>query len=97
MAKQAKPQKKQAKVSQKNHAQRQASAPERVKRVVEHVTPKVGTSHTHQGRDGKVFTVKVVGPKAFRVGKETYTSLSAAGAACAEHQVNGWKYWGIEK
>lgn len=64
----------------------------------EHATPKVGTVYEANFK-GKTYTMKVVkedGEIAYRVGKNTYSSPSAAGKAVIGGACNGWRFWHID-
>lgn len=66
--------------------------------------PKVGQElvHKFRAKRGQV-TARVLksdeaaGKVTVRVGKKTYSSLSAAAKGCSGYIDNGWTYWGLKK
>lgn len=61
--------------------------------------PAIGSYHDKY-YNGKTYRLDVVnkdGAIAYRVGKEYYHSPSGAAKAIVKQEVNGWRFWGMDK
>ena len=62
-------------------------------------SPRVGATFekVYKAKKYTMSVVKMPAGVAFRVGNHTFPSPSAAAKSITKNEINGWKFWGIEK
>lgn len=68
-------------------------------KTVEHVMPKVGTVYEkkYKGKLFKLTVVRASGKTAFDYSGQAFDTPTAAAKTITKHEINGWKFWGIDQ